>query len=178
MCTNILARTIKNLVPSAQEETVGTGIYILDQDNNPVKVDEGIDGLHRWAEWRKDHPKHVAADTIHNVRISTVFLGMDHGFGRTDPVLWETMLFCNADCDDDEKRPCGIEHCDVHLDELDQWCDRYSSHTEALEGHNQWVARVKVIFRPEGYAAYLTGGVRAIDEMIEAERKPQEPHDR
>jgi hypothetical protein len=64
----------------------------------------------------------VAKDCIHDVRISTVFLGLDHAimpFGA--PELYETMIF-------------GGEH------DQDQW--RYATRAEALVGHRHAVEQV------------------------------------
>jgi hypothetical protein len=41
--------------------------------------------------WLND--RHVADETFGPSRISTVFLGLDHNWGRKPPVLWETMVF-------------------------------------------------------------------------------------
>lgn len=51
------------------------------------------------------------------MRVSTVFLGLDHSFGLAGdrlPLLWETMIF-------------GGKH--------DGYVDRYSSRGAALKGH-------------------------------------------
>lgn len=56
--------------------------------------------------------------------VSTIFLGIDHGFGRGgDPVLFETMVF-GAGCYGD------LQH-------------RYTSWEEALEDHNRIVAEIR-----------------------------------
>jgi len=49
-----------------------------------------------WARWMEAE---AAARTVartdidEGVRVSTVFLGIDHSFGRGGPVLFETMVF-------------------------------------------------------------------------------------
>lgn len=77
-------------------------------------------------EWVKlmDDPvnRRVALDQVKDVRISTVFLGIDHNFtfgGR--PVLFETMTFGNTD-------------------ELEE---RYCTWDEAVEGHERAVRMVE-----------------------------------
>ena len=63
----------------------------------------------------------VAKDTIGDVDISTVFLGIDHGFnGRI--LLFETMVFGG---------------------EFDQDQDRYETWDEAEKGHKFMVDKVK-----------------------------------
>lgn len=85
--------------------------YRLDEQNKPVPC-----GLMDWGRATEIGQKRVALDESDDVQVSTVFLGLDHSFGGPVPVLWETMIF-------------GGEH--------DQYCDRYTSHTDALEGHKK-----------------------------------------
>ena len=69
--------------------------------------------------------KVTAYDEIDGVRISTVFLGMDHSFSHEPghiPVLWETMIF-------------GGEH--------DDYQKRYTSHHDALEWHQRALELIK-----------------------------------
>ncbi|MFH8483633.1 hypothetical protein [Streptomyces sp. NPDC018055] len=54
-------------------------------------------------------------------RVSTVWLGLDHGYSGGDPVIFETMVFRNGDTADEE------------------WARRYSSEKEAREGHAEIV---------------------------------------
>ncbi len=70
----------------------------------------------RWAMSFDDPRRVVAQTTVGKVRVSTVFLGMDHrfGLGDGDPVLWETMIF-------------GGKHNDYQ--------ERYTSRADALAGH-------------------------------------------
>ena len=87
--------------------------YTLDENNKPVKAT-----IIQYSEWIEANPerKAVKQEHIGDVRISTVFLGLDHAWPKNDitPVLWETMIF-------------GGEH--------DQYMDRYTSYEDALEGH-------------------------------------------
>ncbi len=53
-------------------------------------------GLFDWARdfGRRDRNRIVAQTQVGERFVSTVFLGTDHGFGRSRaPVLWETMIF-------------------------------------------------------------------------------------
>lgn len=87
--------------------------YILDEDNKPVK--STIIQYSEWIEANRER-KAVKQEHIGDIRISTVFLGLDHAWPKDDvkPLLWETMIF-------------GGEH--------DQYMDRYTSYEDALEGH-------------------------------------------
>lgn len=94
--------------------------YILDENGTPVVEPDIV----KWAQWFETADRHVAEDTIGDVRISTVFLGLDldHAFGDvTRSILYETMIF-------------GSGH-----DER-QW--RYNNKVEALAGHVRAVSMV------------------------------------
>lgn len=80
--------------------------------------------LIRWAQWFEDFRNRAVANTVLNrrkhIRVSTVFLGIDHGFSRK---LWfETMVFGTS---------------------IDQECDRYATYDEALSGHLKMVKRAR-----------------------------------
>lgn len=63
----------------------------------------------------------IAVTEANNGRVSTVFLGLDHGFGTGKPVLFETMVFGGP---------------------LDGGCERYADMRGAIDGHARWVERV------------------------------------
>lgn len=91
--------------------------YILN-GHDVIKAD-----LMEWAGWLEKADRHVAGTTVGGVRISTVFLGLDHQYGDGPPLLFETMVFAGEPGDD----------C---------YCDRYSTWDEAAAGHAkavQWV---------------------------------------
>lgn len=47
-----------------------------------------------WGEWMNNpEDRRIGVDEIEDIKISTVFLGMDHGFGNGTPILFETMIF-------------------------------------------------------------------------------------
>lgn len=84
--------------------------YILDERGEPKAAD-----LMTWANWFEGNPsRHLAKDERGDVKVSTVFLSIDHNWGDGPPVLWETMIF-------------GGKH--------DQYQERYTSRAAALEGH-------------------------------------------
>jgi hypothetical protein len=67
--------------------------YILDENNKPVRAT-----IRQWSAWRVSQPKnfHVGQTDKGKVRVSTVFLGLDHGHSLNPdapPVLFETMIF-------------------------------------------------------------------------------------
>ncbi len=61
-------------------------------------------------------------ETPDGVRVSTVFLSLDHSHSIGPPVLWETMIFGFPE---DHK--------------LDQYCTRYTSARAAKRGHHWYV---------------------------------------
>lgn len=81
--------------------------------------------LMTWAEWLETADRHVRDTARDDVRVSTVFLGLDHGFGDDGPpVLFETMVFVNG---------------------AEAGCERYCTWDEAEAGHERWVMQV---FKP------------------------------
>jgi hypothetical protein len=93
--------------------------YILDADNNPVLEPDVV----KWAKWYEIANRHVGNTVIGGIKISTVFLGLDHNFGGSGPpVLWESMIF-------------GGEN--------DDYQERYTSYKRAVNGHKLAVDMVK-----------------------------------
>ena len=94
------------------------GKYIL-VDGKVVEEPDLI----KWAEWYEKHDSSMMRTTVGNVRISTIFLGLDHSFTpASKPIVFETMVFGGA---------------------LDQKQWRYSSLSLALRGHDELVTKVK-----------------------------------
>lgn len=64
--------------------------YILNEDSEPEPVDDIV----YWAKFmeRADH-RTVGRTVRGKVAVSTVFLGVDHGFGNHRKLLFETMIF-------------------------------------------------------------------------------------
>lgn len=76
-----------------------------------------------WARSLYEEERRVALTTLGEVKVSTVFLGIDHGFGLTKhPILYETLVFDGP---------------------LDANCERWTNEVAALAGHDQWVERVR-----------------------------------
>jgi len=92
------------------------GYYVLDDLGNAQPC-----GLMEWARFLEaPHARRVAETFVQDVRVSTVFLGLDHDFsGHGPPILWETMIF-------------GGPHAG--------WQARYSSAADARAGHQAAVA--------------------------------------
>lgn len=96
--------------------------YILDENGHPVPESD----LLKWSAWLGggDDKRRVALNMIpgtwrnpDGIRVSTVFLGLDHNFiGDGPPILWETMIFGGR---------------------RDGYQRRYSSLYAAIEGHKE-----------------------------------------
>ena len=63
--------------------------WILDDEKNPIPVEDVLE----WATWFDSGNRTVRFDEVGEVRVSTVFLGLDHSFGGEVPILFETMIF-------------------------------------------------------------------------------------
>lgn len=94
--------------------------YKLDAQGNHVACD-----VTEWARWFEDEDARIIARNHiwDDMLVSTIFLGIDHGFGRGDEVLYETMIFDQG---------AGRSR------ELYQ--KRYSTREEAIKGHREAIA--------------------------------------
>jgi hypothetical protein len=88
--------------------------YVLDADNAVVPARD----LLQWVTFFEDFQRRRVAETVRDkVRVSTVFLGLDHRWmGDGPPLTFETMIF-------------GGRH--------NHYQDRYSSWDDALLGHRR-----------------------------------------
>ena len=75
-----------------------------------------VDNPLEWAKWFETADRVVAKDQVGNMRVSTVFLGIDHSFRAGPPILFETMIF-GGPFDNDEYQ------------------ERYSTWDQAVAGH-------------------------------------------
>lgn len=80
--------------------------YILNDKGNPVAESD----LMKWAQWFETAKRSVKDERLSilgqgEVRVSTVFLGLDHSFGGGAPLFWETMVFGGTL--DEEQDRCG-----------------------------------------------------------------------
>ena len=105
--------------------------YILNADGDP----EPCDALLTWAAWmeanqqnRQVSDDYDEGDPEKKIRVSTVFLGLDHRhFGEGPPILYETLVFGGA---------------------LDGTMERYATREEAAIGHQEMCARVTAALPP------------------------------
>lgn len=91
-----------------------------------------------WGRWFATADRHLLDDApAPGVRVSTVFLGLDHNDSRCGPpVPWETMVFAG-----------GV------LPDLDDRQERYATQGEAAAGHARLLAEVRAaLMKAEGGA--------------------------
>ena len=89
--------------------------YILD-GQTPVPTEDVIE----WAQWFETADRQVADDQIGDIRVSTVFTGIDYNFTQIGPPrVFETMIFGGALSDR-------------------EW--RYATWEEAEAGHRELLA--------------------------------------
>jgi len=94
------------------------GHYILNADGSVREVYS----LHEWALWFETFKRHIGDTRIGSVRISTVFLGLDHAWNGGPPMVFETLVFGGK---------------------LDQEQRRYSTLQDAKAGHAAMIKRVR-----------------------------------
>ncbi len=112
--------------------------YVLDEHGDPVPEPDAV----KWGEWFHESGKAMArgetggrlvdrtelGSEYDDVAVSTVFLGMDHGWGGGRILLYETMIF-------------GGEH--------EGQCWRWSNKYAAQAGHDQVVMALLSHCRPD-----------------------------
>ncbi len=101
--------------------------FFFRRDGTPYPPEPA--GTLEWAKDIRDHEKKIVRqETLPNgLFVSTVWLGIDHGFGRGPPIIFETIVFRGEN----------------ELKVLDQ--RRYSTEDEAIVGHEYMVTTWKFL---------------------------------
>lgn len=108
--------------------------YIIDDEHNIVPQPD----LRMWAEWYETADRHVGFCDFGDMKVSTVFLGMDHSWDGSAPMLFETMVF-------ERNRDPGLELDYVQSDDFEMW--RYSTWAQAEAGHEKMCELVRAAQR-------------------------------
>lgn len=96
----------------------GVEHMILDAEHHLVPVD-----LLTWARFFEDgEARRVNETMVGDVRVSTVFIGIDHSFAGGPPLWFETMTFPDGD---------------------EGYTERYTTWAEAEAGHERVVAALR-----------------------------------
>lgn len=86
--------------------------WMLDADGEPVATDDAL----VWGVWMESADRHVLDERVGRVRVSTVFLGLDHNWHDTRaPVLWETMIFGGVFDDNQYRYRSRLDACRGHV---------------------------------------------------------------
>lgn len=78
----------------------------------------------KWDKWFKTADRTVAMTMVGDLRVSTVFLSIDHAFDGGKPVLFETLVF--------------------GLPDVEEIMRRYRTREEALAGHARVVEGLRI----------------------------------
>jgi hypothetical protein len=96
--------------------------YILDENGEPKICND----VYVWGEWYENvSNRSILFNQVGDVKVSTVFLGLDHSFGIGDPVLWGSLITGGS---------------------YDGHEERYRSKKEAITNHDKLVEMVKESF--------------------------------
>lgn len=98
--------------------------WCLDENGVPYQEPD----LLKWASWMEKADRHIGDTRLGPFRVSTVFLGMDHGWSSPVPILYETMVFS------DQRSVEGHSDLDMR---------RYATRSEAILGHKEIVKQVE-----------------------------------
>jgi hypothetical protein len=85
--------------------------------------------LHEWAQWFENGDnRRIASDKILGIKVSTVFLGLNHSYGDGPDQWFETMIFGPAyEYEFNGKKHWTLGH--------DIYCERYETFAQAKKGH-------------------------------------------
>ena len=116
-------------------------------DGEPIITDELLPDFYKWALLFEDAPSRIVArtQTFYGETLSTVWMGLEHGYQNGRPLIFETMLFAPAPANvpkhilsitpeerkaREEERAYNEKYFPHHQLQL-----RYSSEQEAKETH-------------------------------------------
>ena len=96
--------------------------FILDNlgEPRPVSFEEYVAKMSDPYNTKERH--RIGKTDIGETTVSTVFLSINHNFGKGRPILWETLVFGGP---------------------LDGECYRYETRLQAGQGHEKMVQRVR-----------------------------------
>jgi hypothetical protein len=83
--------------------------------------------------------------------VSTIWLGSDHGLWIGPPVIFETMVFESAISHGYVEPQWGLDeglHYSYRENVFDHFQQRYSTETQAIEGHEATVREARALFLP------------------------------
>lgn len=90
--------------------------------------------LLEWARWFETADRIVAKTEVGCLRVSTIFIGLDHSFDDGPPLLFETMIF--GDIEDHYQERCST------------WDEAERQHAEAVEIAQEKVREADALLMP------------------------------
>lgn len=117
-------------------------MYVIGPDGDPRPESDVV----AWARNKAATDWAVAKTDVGDVRVSTVFLGVDHSFGGGIPILYKTMIFGGC---------------------WDQWQWRHPTRAAALAGHDRAVAAIRDGKTPDDVAAADAAGLLGLIQVIQ-----------
>jgi hypothetical protein len=114
----------------------------FDRCGNPI-------GMGRWMDLHHDISyKRVRWTHVGSWEVSTVWLGIDHGF-IGPPLIFETMVFEQAESNGYMGPALGLDGGGyVYHESFDEYTSRYSTEGQAIAGHEATVREVRPLFLP------------------------------
>ena len=99
-------------------------LYWIEKDGKPVQTKDVLQWAKMFDAVDGVEGRRVGRDEKDDIMVSTVFLGLDHSFGYSPPLLYETTIF-------------GGEH--------DEFQERYLTREEAKRGHKRACKLVGIV---------------------------------
>lgn len=128
--------------------------YILDDNHNPVPEPDIL----KWAQWIETAERHVALTELGELKVSTVFLGLDHNWSDGAPILFETLVF---EYSEDALGPTPKGYPDwISCDDYPM--RRYATWDEAQAGHDETVELVRATLALDADLADMLAGVKGL----------------
>jgi len=112
--------------------------HLWNRETDEITTTEDV---FEWSQWFENvDNRRVARDKVGPLTISTVALGLDHGFGMGMPQIFETLVY--------SKNPHELTERDQRLhagmrDVMEHDMIRYPTPDDARAGHALWVARAR-----------------------------------
>ena len=106
---------------------MGMGKYVLSGDGQrPIPCADVL----AWGLWFEHSAaiRRVGRTQVGEFRVSTVFLGLDHGWVSPVPILWETMVFRGEDGES-----FGMERCSGNREQAEAMHEAMVAKLEAQE---------------------------------------------
>ena len=79
-----------------------------------------------WGRWFETADRRVALTEVGPLEVSTVFLGLDHGYGRGFPLIFETIIFNGEE---------------LYMDRYSSWQEAEAGHAKAIEVAKEMVEK-------------------------------------